>query len=458
MQRQFKMYTTMMKSYFIAGLALAAMSCATAPKTVVSVHVEGTQLPESVKLITTDSTYSVALDSTGSAEIALADACQAGYATFQLDYIPVPAYIEPGKSFDLDLKVEGYTLTPTFTGEGAAKNIYLNENVLGRGSLDFKAEEAPFIESLKKLESEMVARLDSQNFEPQFVQQEKRRLHYAVYAALPTYAVYHPYYAQKQDYKPGDAYYQALQEAIVEEPALLGTLEYEDALAAAVETMASKDLEAYDALAFLKSELAYVQANYKDAAVREFLVDHFVMEYVGRYGVDNLKEFADIYNANVTSSDKQAAFKTLCDKWAKIAKGQPAPNFKYLDINGKEVALADLAGKYVYIDVWATWCGPCRGEIPHLQKLEHQYAGKNIHFVSISCDQDKSAWEKMVKEDKLGGIQLHFGGDEEFMDTFMITGIPRFILLDREGKILNANMTRPSNSETAKTFDALEGI
>ena len=53
----------MMKSYFIAGLALAAMSCATAPKTVVSVHVEGTQLPESVKLITTDSTYSVALDS-----------------------------------------------------------------------------------------------------------------------------------------------------------------------------------------------------------------------------------------------------------------------------------------------------------------------------------------------------------------------------------------------------------
>ena len=64
----------------------------------------------------------------------------------------------------------------------------------------------------------------------------------------------------------------------------------------------------------------------------------------------------------------------------------------------------------------------------------------------------------MVKEEKLGGIQLHNGGDRAFMDFYMIKGIPRFILLDREGKIIQANATRPSNPETAKTFDALEGI
>ena len=92
------------------------------------------------------------------------------------------------------------------------------------------------------------------------------------------------------------------------------------------------------------------------------------------------------------------------------------------------------------------------------QKLEEKYGKKNIYFVSISCDRDKAAWEKMVKEDKLGGIQLHNGGDNTFMDAYMITGIPRFILLDKEGKIINAKMTRPSNPETAKTFDALEGI
>ena len=141
-----------------------------------------------------------------------------------------------------------------------------------------------------------------------------------------------------------------------------------------------------------------------------------------------------------------------------LKEGDQAPTFKYLDINGKEVSLSDLKGKYVYIDVWATWCGPCQYELPHLKELEKKMHGKKIVFVSISCDKDKAAWEKMVKEQGLGGVQLHNGGDREFMTAFAIRGIPRFILLDKEGKIVNPNMTRPSNPETEKTLKALKGI
>ena len=141
-----------------------------------------------------------------------------------------------------------------------------------------------------------------------------------------------------------------------------------------------------------------------------------------------------------------------------LKEGDQAPTFKYLDINGKEVSLSDLKGKYVYIDVWATWCGPCQYELPHLKELEKKMHGKKIVFVSISCDKDKAAWEKMVKEQGLGGVQLHNGGDHEFMTAFGIRGIPRFILLDKEGKIVNPNMTRPSNPETEKTLKALKGI
>ena len=141
-----------------------------------------------------------------------------------------------------------------------------------------------------------------------------------------------------------------------------------------------------------------------------------------------------------------------------LKEGDQAPTFKYLDINGKEVSLSDLKGKYVYIDVWATWCGPCQYELPHLKELEKKMHGKKIVFVSISCDKDKAAWEKMVKEQGLGGVQLHNGGDREFMTAFVISGIPRFILLDKEGKIVNPNMTRPSNPETEKTLKALKGI
>lgn len=146
------------------------------------------------------------------------------------------------------------------------------------------------------------------------------------------------------------------------------------------------------------------------------------------------------------------------EKKEALKAGDPSPVFKYLDINGKEVSLKDLKGKYVYIDVWATWCGPCKRELPHLKELEEKMHGKKIVFVSISCDQDKAAWERMVKEKGLGGIQLHNGGDREFMTAFEIRGIPRFILLDKKGKIVNPNMTRPSNPETEKTLKALKGI
>ena len=80
-----------------------------------------------------------------------------------------------------------------------------------------------------------------------------------------------------------------------------------------------------------------------------------------------------------------------------LKEGDQAPTFKYLDINGKEVSLSDLKGKYVYIDIWATWCGPCTGELPHLKELEKKMHGKKIVFVSISCDKDKAAWEPKLQ-------------------------------------------------------------
>lgn len=137
-----------------------------------------------------------------------------------------------------------------------------------------------------------------------------------------------------------------------------------------------------------------------------------------------------------------------------LKKGDASPTFSYLDINGKTVSLESLKGKIVYIDVWATWCPPCRAELPALKELEEKY-GEKMHFVSISCDQDKSKWEAMVKEKGLKGVQLHIGADRSFMQAYAISGIPRFILLDEAGKIISSNMTRPSNPETAKTLEAL---
>ena len=129
------------------------------------------------------------------------------------------------------------------------------------------------------------------------------------------------------------------------------------------------------------------------------------------------------------------------------------------DINGKSVKSSDLKGKYVYIDLWATWCGPCKGEMPSLAVLEEEFAGKDITFVSISIDRNKDIdlWKKTVADMKLGGIQLHLAEDWDWLKNFMPNGmsVPRFILLDREGKIVDANMTRPSDKVTKQRFEEL---
>ena len=120
--------------------------------------------------------------------------------------------------------------------------------------------------------------------------------------------------------------------------------------------------------------------------------------------------------------------------------------------------MKDFKGKYVYIDVWATWCGPCCKEIPSLKKLEKKMEKKKIVFVSLSCDKDVAVWKKMVAKDTLGGVQLCMGKDMKFRDAYGITAIPRFILLDKEGKIVNVYMTPPSDPRTEKTLLALPGI
>jgi thiol-disulfide isomerase/thioredoxin len=137
----------------------------------------------------------------------------------------------------------------------------------------------------------------------------------------------------------------------------------------------------------------------------------------------------------------------------------PSPTFDYLNYVGGNTKLEDFKGKYVYIDVWATWCGPCRQEIPFLKKVEEKYHNKNIAFISISIDKlkDQEKWKTMIKEKELGGVQLFADNDwnSKFVQDYKITGIPRFILIDPKGNIVKADAARPSSDELVKELDSL---
>ncbi|RXM48391.1 redoxin family protein [Flavobacterium sp. YO12] len=139
-------------------------------------------------------------------------------------------------------------------------------------------------------------------------------------------------------------------------------------------------------------------------------------------------------------------------------KGKETPKFKdYENFSGGNVSLDDLKGKYVYIDLWATWCGPCKAEIPFLKEVESKYHDKNIVFVSISVDRikDHDKWKKMVIDQKLSGMQLYAKGDQNFMKEYMVDGIPRFILIDPKGYIVSADAPRPSEKSLLELFKSL---
>ncbi|MFT6997770.1 MAG: thiol-disulfide isomerase/thioredoxin [Cryomorphaceae bacterium] len=166
------------------------------------------------------------------------------------------------------------------------------------------------------------------------------------------------------------------------------------------------------------------------------------------------KDFAGFKNYLVSFQEQQFFLNTV------LAKGTVSPKFVGYENNaGGETSLDDLKGKYVYVDVWATWCGPCKAEIPFLKEVEKTYHDKMIEFVSLSVDdpKDYDIWKSMIKDKELGGIQLFADKSwkSDFVVDYKINGIPRFILIDPEGNIISPDAPRPSDDKLEEIFASL---
>ena len=118
--------------------------------------------------------------------------------------------------------------------------------------------------------------------------------------------------------------------------------------------------------------------------------------------------------------------------------GKQAPDLALPDVNGRPVSLTSFRGKYLLVDFWASWCGPCRAENPNVVKAYNEFKGKNFAILGVSLDKEKAAWQEAVRSDKLDWSQvsdLKFWSSKA-VETFKFDGIPFNVLIDPQGKVI----------------------
>ncbi len=134
--------------------------------------------------------------------------------------------------------------------------------------------------------------------------------------------------------------------------------------------------------------------------------------------------------------------RTYLDEQAKIGLGRTAPEFSMADTTGKPVALSSLRGKYVLVDFWASWCGPCRKENPNVVAAYQKYHDKGFEILGVSLDDKKHLWEKAINADKLTWQHVSDlkGWRNQAAGLYMVKSVPSSFLLDKDGKIIAKNL------------------
>lgn len=346
------------------------------------------------------------------------------------------------------IKFEG---TNAAIGSYFVKKNKMFEEQVGNLRELLSLEEDAFLVKVEKYKNALTDLATNSNLPETFLKKEIKNIEYEYLRDLYYYPKYYPALSGNKDFVVSENF-----------PSVLDKINFNSGddyvNSEFYRTILSEELQKItnDKLAengdFNITYLETVQNQVNDSIVKNELL--FSKAQDGITYAEDIEEYYKKFMAFSTNKAHEDRITEIYNSLKLTAKGKPCPKFdNYENYNGGQTSLDDLLGKgkYLYIDVWATWCSFCKRETPLLKRLETQYHDKNIEFVSISVDNlnAKDKWKETIEQKEMGGVQLFadksFGSD--FIKKFAIKGLPRFIMVDPEGNIISPNAPRPSDGE-----------
>lgn len=207
----------------------------------------------------------------------------------------------------------------------------------------------------------------------------------------------------------------------------------------------------------LGARLAYLYDHYQTGALRRRVGTTLVQQFIRQY--DYAKDYVSGLRQVREAVEKYQLPESLVNDFTarlSTVSGQPFPEVVVLkDSLGQTFDFASLKGRYVYIDLWASWCVPCIKEIPSLRKLEAACKDLPVAFVSISIDQSREAWLRRKRSLGLTGLQLH-DANGRLAEALNVSGIPHFLVYDKQGRLLVYDAPRPSSPEALMLLKGLK--
>ena len=429
---------------------------------VIMLHVPDPALPASPREMLIDT-----LNARGEFAIALSIS-KPVFALLQHERFFTDVYLEPGKDLAISLNTENPGESLKFKGPNAVENQFLShylikferDNPRLKIMKSSQPKEFMIYAAEQRKEKEEFLTNYSTSLPANFYNLMKQKIAYEWGTDLLTYPWAYGQLNNTEEPELTSDYFSYELVLPLSNPLALDLLNYQDYVFHKTQDLFDRSLKkqgtTIEGKDYINRMYAFAESILK-GEILEYYHYKFLFEGMSRDGLNN---YIDAYQKFIASSSNKAYKNSLAAEYQRLfplITGSKAPDFQLKTIDGNVISLEKLKGQVVFIDFWASWCGPCLKESPFAKKLKDHFKNQpGVAFVYISLDEDESSWKAMVKKQGLEGIHLYSPGmNSQLAQAYAILEIPRYVLIDKKGNIVEANMTRPSDPATIKRIEAV---